>query len=256
MNSIEESSKLETKVKRAILFGATSEIGLAIIENFCDQGDWAKWLVGTSRPEFTPRDGSFTEIGVDWDHIGPLHFSVNGLKAESKLDLVVISLGYIPETSNQFSTMEIVKSVNANLTWPLVCLDFLQKEGFVDDSTQIVIVSTSLVAVPPTNKSLLYTVCKSTLESLVTLGIKYDYFSRNVIFLRPGFVATKLNKHLPPGRMPSTALEVAETLVKKIRNGKKSGVVFTPPRIGYLALILRLFPTGLQRWLLEKSQRS
>lgn len=241
-------------MKNAILFGATSEIGIAIIDELCAPPDW--FIVRAGSPKAASGEAVMVDLQIDWERMEPIEQSSEFSKLNIKFDLVVISLGYLPATNLQFNSHEILKNSNANLIWPLLCLDFLVKNSLLSKDAIIVILSSSLVALPVTRKSLVYTNLKSTLEKTINDGIHYGFFPNNVIFLRPGYVLTKINSHLPPGKFPTTAQIVAKTLANKIRKGCVRGVIYAPTQVGVMAVFTKIFPHRIRRWALSKAQNS
>ena len=241
-------------MKNAVLFGATSEIGTAIIDELCTPNDWL--VVKAGSPNSPKVEVNHIDLQIDWERMRPIEPFPNSSILNTKFDLVVISLGYLPETNLQFKSHEILKSSNANLVWPLLCLDFLATNNLLNRDSIIVIVSSSLVALPPTRKSLVYTIFKSTLEKTVIDGIRYGFVSSNVIFLRPGYVLTKINSHLTPGKFPTTAQIVAKSLANRIRKGRVSGFIYAPTQIGFLAVLTKILPSRICRWALDKVQNS
>lgn len=241
-------------MKNAILFGATSEIGAAIIEEFCDSRDWKVIRAGSEK--FTETKDSKIDLPIDWEKLETIEAKSYSCFSDVKFDFVVVSLGYLPETSLQYTSAEVLKSASANLLWPLLCLEFLERNSLLHEETVVVVVSSSLVALPATRKSLLYTIFKSTLEEVLVDGMRYGFISNNIILLRPGYVLTKINSHLSPGKFPTTSKTIAMTLKRKIRNGRVSGVVYAPSRIGTLAFLARILPIRIRRWCLEKLQNT
>jgi NAD(P)-dependent dehydrogenase (short-subunit alcohol dehydrogenase family) len=242
------------EMKNAILFGASSEIGVAIIQEYCDAADWTVTKVGSSSSNSGSDSGNL--LLIDWNSAKSINDISSNEILQKKFELVVISLGYLSETDQQLNSDEILINVKANLVWPLLCLEFMESNSLINKSSIVIVVSSSLVALPPTRKSFLYTILKSTLENILTTGLRFEYVKSNIIFLRPGYVDTKINRHLPPGRMATTPNVVAQTLVLKLKNGKKRGIVYAPSRIGFLSGLVKFLPMSARRWALEKLQNS
>jgi hypothetical protein len=241
-------------MKNAILFGSTSEIGSAIIEEYCNPLEWMIIRAGSQTDTVNVKNR--IDLLIDWDELGTIETTLDPRLANVKFDFVVVSLGYLPDTKLQFSSEEILESANANLLWPLLCIEFLQRNDLFHKDTIIVLVSSSLVALPATKKSLTYTIFKSTLEEILVNAVRYNFIACNVIFLRPGYVSTKINSHLAPGKFPTTARIVAMTLSHKIRKGKVTGIVYAPTQIGALACLTRILPTRVRRLFLDKVQNT
>lgn len=241
-------------MKNAILFGATSEIGAALIDEFCASEEWR--IVRAGSYLHGVEEKVEVDLVMNWEKVQPIQDFASQEIADLEFDFVVISLGYLPGTDLQTAGSEIVRSTFANFLWPLLCLEFLENKKLVQDSGVVVVVSSALVALPPTKKSYFYTILKSSLESAVSNGIRFGFFRSNIIFLRPGFVPTKINQHLSPGKFATTPTEVAKKTIQKIKNGKRSGVVYAPSQIVTLIFVSKFLPLRFRRWVLSLLQKS
>lgn len=241
-------------MKNAILFGASSEIGLAIIQEYCGTDAWRYIKAGSHSKEI---DGnSEFDLHIDWKNLRPIEdFSISEIES-LKIDFAVVSLGYLPEPSAQTSGNEIIQSTFANLIWPLLCLEWLNRKSLMRDTGIIIVVSSALVTLPPTRKNFLYTILKSSMEKIILNGIRFGNFEKKIIILRPGYVPTKINEHLSPGKYGSTPGQIAVEVVKVIRSGKKSGVVYAPALLKYLIPTTKLVPYKIRRFFLSLIQNS
>jgi decaprenylphospho-beta-D-erythro-pentofuranosid-2-ulose 2-reductase len=242
-------------MKNAILFGSTSEIGRAVIRELCDLNNTKLTLVG-SGIDIKSSLGFKGEQLLELDWASPQTASSLPLKlgAIEEADLVVVSLGFASKEDLQLDLMELQKSIQANLSWPLICVRSLHDAGKVKPMTQFVIISSALVGLPTTRKSYVYSTLKNSLELVIKETVNAKKFIGDYIFLRPGYVPTKLNKHLSPGSFPSTPEKVARQLNKKIKSGLSSGAVYAPAHISGLAIAIRLIPKSILKSLLKKLQ--
>ncbi|CAN1644219.1 short chain dehydrogenase [Candidatus Nanopelagicaceae bacterium] len=241
-------------MKNGILFGATSEIGIAIVQECLKTQDWQFFTAGSKPTHKSFGSRNLTHIFIDWAKVKPIDENLFLHDKIPLMDFVIVSLGFVSQTEEQLYSSEIVRSISANLTWPLICIDFLNRNKRLSDDAVIVIVSSALVNISDNRKSFVYTHLKSTLEYILKSAHRHELMNRNIIFLRPGFVPTKLNRHLKSGKFAVGVEDIAQVLIQRIRRGKKSGVVYAPTRLALLANLIRIFPKRIQRKILRKLQ--
>jgi hypothetical protein len=169
-------------------------------------------------------------------------------------DLVIVSLGYASTEQKQSDSDEMKKSLDANLLWPLLCLDALASNNKMKVSTQTIFISSSLVSLPTTSKSIVYTNLKKSAEEIIKKGFARGDFGGTYFFLRPGFVPTKLNSHLPAGSFPSTPDDVARVVIRKIGSGQANRVIHAPRKISIMAGVSKVVPKAILRRILESLQ--
>ena len=143
---------------RVILFGATSEIGQAILKHLPEKSREEITLVGSSNPNSLVSENSNTKfIFHDWSNLANSDELFLAISRISEPDLVIISLGYASPEQTQTQIDEMKKALDANLLWPLLCLDALASNNKMKKTTQTIFISSSLVSLPATSKSYVYT---------------------------------------------------------------------------------------------------
>ena len=243
-------------MSRVILFGATSEIGQAILKCLPEKSRQEITLVGSSKPSAgIPQNSKTNFIYQDWSNLESAEELFSELSSLPEQDLVIISLGYASSEEKQTEVDEIKKSLNANLLWPLLCLEALASNNRMNHTTQTIFISSSLASLPTTSKSFVYTNLKKSAEGIVREGFTKGEFKGSYIFLRPGFVPTKLNSHLAPGSFPSTPDEIAKVVIRKLESGKANCVLHAPRKISIMAGLSRAVPEPILRRILESLQR-
>jgi decaprenylphospho-beta-D-erythro-pentofuranosid-2-ulose 2-reductase len=243
-------------MKSAVLFGATSEIGQALIHELCDRTYSQVTFVGSSEKNaITHSEKHVSYIEQNWSDLTNLESLPGKFASLKSIDLVVVSVGYASEEILQMDIQRFKKSVEANLLWPVICLKALSDAQRMSASTQVILVSSALIDLPRTGKSFVYASLKKATEEIVVESLRSSILSGNIILLRPGYVPTKLNAHLPAGSFPSTPAKIAARVAKKIRSGKINGVVYAPLGIATLAFSVKLLPRWLTKIALQIAER-
>lgn len=243
-------------MSRVILFGATSEIGQAILTLLPKKSRQEITLVGSTKPTTgISANSKIRFVFQDWSNLESSEGLFSEMSRIPEQDLVIISLGYASAEQKQNDLDEIKKSLDANLLWPLLCLEALASHNKMKETTQTIFISSSLVSLPTTSKSFVYTNLKKSAEGIIKKGFTKGDFKGTYIFLRPGFVPTKLNSHLSAGSFPSTPDDVARLIIRKIGNGQANRVLHAPRKISVMAGISRVIPKAILRRILESLQR-
>ena len=243
-------------MSRVILFGATSEIGQAILKCLPEKSRQEITLVGSSKPSTGFSVDSETNfIFQDWSKLESAKGLFNEISSLPEQDLVIISLGYASAEEKQTEIDEMKKSLNANLLWPLLCLEALASNNRITHSTQTIFISSSLVSLPTTGKSFVYTNFKKSAEKIIKKGFINGNYKGKYLFLRPGYAPTKLNSHLAPGSFASTPEGIAEIVIRGLESGKANCVLHAPRKISIMAELSRAVPEPILRRILEFLQR-
>lgn len=238
-----------------ILFGATSEIGRAILKHLPEKSRQEITLVGSSNPKSVVSENGNTKfIFQDWSNLASSNELFLAISRISEPDLVIISLGYASPEQTQTQVDEMKKALDANLLWPLLCLDALASNNKMKNTTQTIFISSSLVSLPATSKNFIYTNLKESAERVIEKGFKSGDFKGTYLFLRPGYVPTKLNSHLRPGSFPSSPDEVAKVVIRKLVRGHANHVLHAPRKISIMANLSKAIPRPILRRVLEYLQ--
>lgn len=237
-------------MKNALLIGSSSEIGSAIIREICDSST-NLFVVGTQMPDLTDYETKIKFIFKDWSN---LYSTIFDSSLNYQFDYVVISLGYLPTIESQLEKTELVNSFAANFYWPLNIVNELLKNDFVKRSATVIIIGSALAGLEPSNKTFVYSLFKTDLEKTLR---KYFFNSVpfKVIFLKPGYVPTKLNAHLAPGRFPSSPEEIAQKLMKYLKNKRQFQIVYVPFYLKLAHFLLTSLPVFISRNILQVIQR-
>ena len=243
-------------MSRVILFGATSEIGQAILKKLPENSKKEITLVGSTKSIMESSANRKTNfIFQDWSNLGDSGNLFSEVSRIPEQDLVIISLGYASVEQKQTEIDEMKKSLDANLLWPLLCLDALASNNKMNNTTQTIFISSSLVSLPTTSKSFVYTNFKKSAEEIIKKGFINGNYKGKYLFLRPGFAPTKLISQLDPGSFPSTPDEIAEVVIRGLESGKANCVLHAPRKISIMAGLSRAVPEPILRRILESLQR-
>ena len=232
-------------MKRVLLVGASSILGNAVVRELEKQWELDVFALG-GRDDSCLDSGPITQTNINWLEIECEDILNLQIGYPSKFDLIIVCLGYISDPQNQFEASEMIKSFKLNVFFPVQIVNlYLEADQLAKDCT-ILFFSTALVSLPGFQKSFVYSNFKKQLENLVLSLQKNRWRDFNCIFIRPGYVPTKINQHLGKGLFPSTPEVLAKRVSKSLIGGKHNGVIYSPVGLGILIRISKVLPSSLK----------
>ena len=183
------------KIKKALVTGGTSGIGLAICEELLQLGVEV-YSVSRNPKKIEPQT-NFHQLSLDLSDLDSVsRFGDKFIEQYGTPDLLINNAGYGAFYEwKEFPRDEIEKQISVLLTAPaLLCKSFAPKMENIEQSTIVNI--TSLATLYPLPYMPLYNSCKSALSSF-TQSMMLEYKTLKWIDFRLGDIRTSFNKSAP-----------------------------------------------------------
>ncbi len=242
--------------QNVVVFGGSSEIARAITKKLSAARADTIVLAGRnpallSEVEDEARRWGATKVDtVHFDAEEPQHAAAIVREAFEKMgkpvDLVVIAVGLLGSQARDENDAEAVtRLISVNFTWPGAALAEI-RQLLVNQGMGRVLVISSIAAVRSRRSLYLYSSAKAGLDRMC-LGIAESLEGSGVTMqiLRPGVVRTRMSAGLKEPPFTTTADEVAENVMRALATDKV--VVWSPPILRYVALVLQCLPTSIWR---------
>jgi short-subunit dehydrogenase len=183
------------KIKKALVTGGTSGIGLAICEELLQLG--VEVYSVSRNPKNIEAQTNFHQLPLDLSDLNAVsQFGDKFIEQYGTPDLLINNAGYGAFYEwKEFPRDEIEKQISVLLTAPvLLCKSFAPKMEKIEQSTIVNI--TSLATLYPLPYMPLYNACKSGLSSF-TQSMMLEYKTLKWIDFRLGDIRTSFNKSAP-----------------------------------------------------------
>jgi decaprenylphospho-beta-D-erythro-pentofuranosid-2-ulose 2-reductase len=242
-------------VRRVLLVGGSSDIGLAIVRRLAADGPVTAGLLGRDRARLEAAQRLLEEAGVssagivvaDADECDSHEHAVaEAFEAAGGFDLVVVAVGRLggqagldadPRESTEVMRVTFLGAGSLMLH----CLRRLRGQG---GGTLIVL--SSVAAERPRAGNPVYGAAKAGLDALaqgladaaVGTGVR-------VLVVRPGFVHTRMTAGLPAAPMSVAPEQVADATVRALAG--RADTVWVPTRLRYVFAVLRHLPRSIFR---------
>jgi short-subunit dehydrogenase len=223
------------KGTRVAVFGATSDIGASFVAECALRGA-DLLLIGRNEESLERiatdarvRGGTVTTARFDFADIGGISTLVTEVWEKlGGVDVAAIFYGVLPPLGGtEGDALELDKQVRVNFTSPAALLRGVASR-MVDQKIEGTLVAVTSVAGDRgrasnypygSAKAGLSAYCSGLGQALARKGV-------TVIDIRPGFVATKMTKHLKQGPLFASPEAIAKGIIKAVRKG--SPVVYLP----------------------------
>jgi decaprenylphospho-beta-D-erythro-pentofuranosid-2-ulose 2-reductase len=239
-----------------LLLGGGSEIGLATARRLVAEGTGTVVLAaraperleaaaaalraaGAARVELTRFDADAPE-----EH--PAALEAAWRAAGGDVDVVLLAFGVLgpsgtPETDPAAAVQTLRTNALGGASAALHTAARLREQGH-----GTLVVLSSVAAVRARRANFAYGASKTALDALAQgLGDALHGSGVSVTIVRPGFVTTKMTAGMQPMPGATSAERVAEAIADGLRRG--APVVWAPPAMRWLAVVLRLLPRPLLR---------
>ena len=217
-----------------ILFGGTSEIGLAIAK---EAGSGLEYSIGRRIVRVLRTKPQNEAPAVYQDEVWEPRSSVEVLETVNRLaigqsDLVVISIGDLSLEAHPLEELaDSITQVEANLfsngTLPALTLLAVLNKMLTAGGGAIVVVS-SVAAFPVLDSNSIYAAGKRMLDEIARSMLPNLRKSNvKIVIVRPGFVATKLHRERTTSFLSTSTEKIAKVVAGTLRRGV-SGVIWIP----------------------------
>lgn len=234
---------------RVLLLGGTSEIGLAILAALHAPAQTRVVLAGRDeqRLEAAGKDLACECTTVGFDALDTAsHRAVIDKVFAEPVDLVIAATGLLtPQEELDADPVLAARMIEVNFTSHVTTLLTAAGHMRAQGAGTIVILS-SVAAVRPRKANYVYGAAKAGLDAfgsgltdaLAGTGVR-------VLLVRPGFVIGRMTAGMSAAPMSSTPAQVGAAVAAALKG--RASVVWVPPGLAVLAVILRLVPRPLWR---------
>lgn len=244
------------KPRNVVIFGGSSDIARAITKKLCLAGTHTVVLAGRNQAlldESIREAQSYGATQTDtvlFDAEDPANAAATVASAFERvggdIDLVIMAVGQLanqPVAENDAAAS--ARMMTVNLTWPVAALAEIRRR-LVEQGSGRILVMSSAAAVRIRRANYLYAGAKIGLDRLC-IGIAQSLEGTGVRLqlLRPALVRTKMTAGQSEPPFTTGPNEVAENVMIGLGGGDL--VIWSPPVLRYLFVVVRLMPTRL--WL-------
>jgi short-subunit dehydrogenase len=244
-----------------VVFGGSSDIARAITKKLCMARTHTVILAGRNQSLLDHAVREAEEYGAT--RIATVLFDAEELSraaatvseafdlAHGPVDLVVIAVGTVgAQREDEVSAEGSARMITVNETWPVAALAEVRRR-LVDQGSGRILVLSSAAAVRVRRVSYLYSGAKAGLDRLcVGLAESLDGTGVRLQLLRPAAVRTRMSLNLAPTPFTTGANEVADNALRGLAS--KSVVIWSPPILRYVFILVRILPPALWRRLANR----
>jgi decaprenylphospho-beta-D-erythro-pentofuranosid-2-ulose 2-reductase len=242
-------------VRRVLLIGGSSDIGLAIVRRLATDGPVVASLLGRDRARLEAAQRLLQQDGVTSEGIVVVDAGscesheqavASAFETARGFDVVVIAVGRLGgQAGLDADPRESVEVMRVTFlgagSLMLHCLQRLREQG---GGTLIVL--SSVAAERPRAGNPVYGAAKAGLDALGQgLGDAAVGTGVRVLVVRPGFVRTRMTAGLPAPPMAAAAEQVADATVRALAG--RAHTVWVPGRLRYIFAVLRHLPRSIFR---------
>jgi decaprenylphospho-beta-D-erythro-pentofuranosid-2-ulose 2-reductase len=240
-------------VRRVLLLGGSSDIGLAIVERLA--GDRPLDVVLAGRPSerldaagqrLRRGGGSVSVVPFDAEDFPSLRPAVDEAFSHGDVDVAVVAFGVLGDPEQAWQDVDAARRmVEVNYTSAVVCGVLLARQLGAQGYGAIVVLS-SVAGERPRRSNFVYGSTKAGIDAFYT-GLREALRPRGVrvLVVRPGFVRTRMTEGLAPAPLAVAADDVARLAVSALRRGRD--VVWAPPALRVVMSALRHLPAPVFR---------
>lgn len=255
---------MDSRVERpqsVVVLGGSSEIARAITKKLCMARTHTVILAGRNQTLLDHAAREAQEYGatktdtVLFDAEEPARAAHTVEEAFGKVgdrvDLVVVAVGTTGHQSeDENSAIGSARMITVNETWPVAALAETRRRLIDQGSGHILVISSS-AAIRVRRVSYLYSGAKAGLDRLcIALAESLEGTGVRLQILRPGAVRTRMSLNLAPTPFTTGVNEVADNAVRGLASSDV--VIWSPPILRYVFLLVRLLPSPLWRRLANR----
>jgi decaprenylphospho-beta-D-erythro-pentofuranosid-2-ulose 2-reductase len=239
-------------VRTVLLLGGRSEIGLAVVERLVREG--AREVVLAARGGVVEPPGVFGALGaathsLDFDaETADTHAATVAAAVElvGDLDVVVDAFGVLGDQSAyEADPLSAARAAAVNYTGH-VSVGLSVAARLREQGHGALVVLSSVAGVRVRRANFVYGSAKAGLDGFAQgLADSLHGSGARVLVVRPGYVATRMSRHVDPAPFPATPAQVAEAVSRGLRGNATT--VWAPRVLRPLFTGMRLMPRPLWR---------
>ena len=237
-------------MSRILFVGANSDIGKATARVYASYG---YDLILTVRDKNQLRDFS-QDLKIRYDcevelvELDILNYASHQSIYQAikhKVAGVIVAIGYLGEqqlAQNNFTETEL--TINSNLTGIVSLLNIIAND-FVKKGTGFIVAISSIAGERGRKKNYIYGAAKAGLTAYLS-GLRNRLQDKNisVLTVKPGFVATKMTKHLElPAKLTAKPQQIAQAIYTAQQKGRD--MLYYPKKWRLIMLIIKTIPEKL-----------
>jgi decaprenylphospho-beta-D-erythro-pentofuranosid-2-ulose 2-reductase len=242
--------------QNVVVFGGTSDIARALTKKLCLVRTHTVILAGRDQKLLDEAVTEAEEYGAtktdtvlfDAADPGTAARAVSDAfdKVGDRIDLVVIAVGTLGEqVGDENDAQGSAHMVNVNVTWPVAALAEIRRR-LVEQGSGRILVMSSVTSLRVRRVNYLYSGAKAGLDRIcVGLAESLEGTGVRLQLLRPGVVRTKMTAGMPQPPFTTGPNEVADNVLRGLASNEL--VIWSPPILRYVSVIIRLLPTPLWR---------
>lgn len=238
--------------KKVLILGANSDMGKSIAEIYAKNG-YDLTLLSRNLNELNELSNHlnvFKDLNIEVLYFDALDLAnINNVLAGIDFDNIegVISCfgvmfdGLEMEDSSNELSEKIITTVNTNYTANIICLEYISKI-FERRKYGFIVGISSVAGERGRMSNYIYGSSKSAFNTYLE-GLRHKMAKNyvDVLTVKPGFVYTKMTKHLKlPSILTAKPIEVAENVFKAVKS--KKSIIYVRPAWKYIMLIIKNIP--------------
>ncbi|MFZ0768715.1 MAG: SDR family NAD(P)-dependent oxidoreductase [Acidimicrobiales bacterium] len=247
--------------QNVVVFGGSSDIARAITKKLC--------LARTHTVVLAGRDQSLLdEAATEAEEYGATKTDTVLFNAEDptnaartvaeafervgdQIDLVVVAVGSLGEqTADENDPEGAARMITVNVTWPVAALAEIRRR-LVEQGSGRILVMSSVAALRVRRVNYLYSGAKAGLDRIcVGLAQSLEGTGVKLQLLRPAVVRTKMTVGMTQPPFTTGPNEVADNVMRGLASNEL--VIWSPPILRYVSVLIRLLPTALWRRVSER----
>jgi decaprenylphospho-beta-D-erythro-pentofuranosid-2-ulose 2-reductase len=237
-----------------LLLGGTSDIGLAIVERWCQSGDPLR-VVLAARPS-SRRDDAVARLQTLGARVEALDFEARDTASHpavvaaagraGDIDVAIVAFGLLGDAEEAWTEHETaVEMAEVNYVAPVSCgvalSAAMRRQGH-----GVIIALSSVAGERVRRSNFVYGSTKAGIDGFfLGLGEAAREDGVRVLVVRPGFVSSKMTEGMKPAPLSVTPEEVAEAVVDAVAKGKE--LIWVPARLRAVMSGLRHVPRPVFR---------
>jgi decaprenylphospho-beta-D-erythro-pentofuranosid-2-ulose 2-reductase len=242
-------------LKRVLLIGGTSEIGLAIVRRLATEGPVQPFLLGRDRAGLDGalaelqqsgcRDGAVAVVDADEEAVHERAIAEAFAWADG-FDVVVLAVGVLGAQQGLDADHAQVSAVMRTNFLGAGSLLLASLRALRGSGGGVIVVLSSVAAERPRAANAIYGAAKAGLDALAQ-GLADAGLGQGVrvLVVRPGFVATRMTAGLTPAPFATTPEAVAEATARGLAGSAHT--VWVPGILRFVFMVLRHLPRWLYR---------